>query len=76
MLAGISNLLNVDIIVLGGGVIEAMGNFMMPEIKKAFKTSVMSDAAKGLKIVASKLGDDAALYGGIPLAEEFLGVKV
>ena len=36
----------------------------------------MEGSAKGLKIIASKLGDDAALYGGIPLAEEFLGVKV
>lgn len=76
MLAGVSNLLNVDMIVLGGGVIEAMGKFMMPLIKKAFNENVMKGSAKGLKIIASKLGDDAALYGGIPLAEEFLGVKV
>jgi hypothetical protein len=27
-------------------------------------------------IVASKLADDAAVYGGIALAEEFLGVRV
>lgn len=32
--------------------------------------------AKGLKIVASKLGDDAAIFGGIVLADEFLGVRV
>lgn len=76
MLAGINNLLNVDMIVLGGGVIEAMGSFMMPRIKEAFKENVMAGSAKGLKIIASKLADDAALYGGIPLAEEFLGVKV
>ena len=76
MLAGIANLLNVDMIVLGGGVIEAMGNSMLPWIKKSFHKNVMMGSEKGLKIVASKLGDDAALYGGIPLAEEFLGVKV
>src|SRR5690606_3754276 len=76
MLAGVSNLHNVGMIVLGGGVIEAMGGFMMPVIKKSFKKNVMKDAAKGLKIAASRLGDDAALYGGIPLAEEFFGVKV
>ncbi|OGU73053.1 MAG: hypothetical protein A2V93_07275 [Ignavibacteria bacterium RBG_16_34_14] len=76
MLAGVSNLLNVDMIVLGGGVIEAIGKFMMPRIKKSFNKNVMEGSAKGLKIIASKLGDDAALYGGIPLAEEFLGVKV
>jgi hypothetical protein len=32
--------------------------------------------AKGLKIVAIKLADDAAVYGRIALAEEFLGVRV
>jgi hypothetical protein len=31
---------------------------------------------KDLKIVAIKLADDAAIFGGIALAEEFLGVKV
>jgi glucokinase len=76
MLAGIANLLNVDMIVLGGGVIEAMGNSMLPWIKKSFHKNVMMGSEKGLKIVTSKLGDDAALYGGISLAEEFLGVKV
>jgi glucokinase len=76
MLAGVANLLNFDMIVLGGGVIEAMGDYMMPRIEKSFHKYVMQGAEKGLKIVASKLGDDAALYGGIPLAEEFLGVKV
>jgi hypothetical protein len=29
-----------------------------------------------LKIVTSKLGDDAAIFAGIALAEEFLGVRV
>jgi hypothetical protein len=29
-----------------------------------------------LNIIASKLGDDAAIFGGIALAEEFLGVRV
>ena len=35
-----------------------------------------NDSAKGLKIVASKLGDDAAIFGGIALVEEFLGERV
>jgi len=75
-LAGISNLLNVDMIVLGGGVIEAMSKHMLPEIKKSFYKNVMKDAAIGLRIVSSKLADDAALYGGLALAKEFLDVNV
>jgi len=76
VLASIANLLNVDMIVLGGGVVEAMGNFMLPKIKESFSKYVMKDSTKGLKIVVSHLADDAALYGGIALAEEFLKVRV
>jgi len=76
VLASITNLLNFDKIVLGGGVIEALEKFMMPKIKNAFDEHVLKDASKGVKIVATKLGDDAALYGGIALAEEFLNIKV
>lgn len=75
-LASISNLLNLDMIVLGGGMIEALDFYMLPLIKKSFSEHVLNDSAKGLKIVASRLADDAAVYGGIALAEEFLGVRV
>ena len=76
VLASISNLLNLDIIVLGGGMIEALDFYMLPLIKESFSEHVMNDSAKGLKIVASKLAEDAAVFGGIALAEEFLGVRV
>ncbi len=76
VLASITNLMNFDMIVLGGGLIEALEDFILPIIKKEFQNHVLTDSAKGLKIVASKLGDDAAIYGGVALAEEFLGVKV
>lgn len=74
--ANISNLLNVDEIVYGGGLVEALGNAMLPMIKTSYYEHVLRDAAKGTKLVESKLGDDAAIYGGIALTEEFLGVKV
>ncbi len=37
ILGSVTNLMNFDMIVLGGGVIEALGDFMMPIIKKEFK---------------------------------------
>jgi glucokinase len=76
VLSSIINLMNFDMIVLGGGLIEALEDFMLPIIKKEFENHVLTDSAKNLKIVASTLGDDAAIFGGIALAEEFLGVKV
>jgi glucokinase len=72
VLGSITTLLNIDTIVLGGGVIEAMHEFMIPKIEKAFKESVLLEAGKVVKIFETKLGDDAALYGGVALAEEFL----
>ena len=72
-LGSVATLLNIDTIVLGGGVIEAMHKFMVPIIKTAFKEAVLPEPGKFVKIYETKLGDDAPLYGGIPLAEEFLG---
>ncbi len=74
--ASLSNLLNVDMIVYGGGLMEALGDELLPMIKESYHKHVLSDAAKGTKLVKSKLADDAAIYGGIPLAKEFLGIKV
>jgi glucokinase len=73
VLGSITTLLNIDTIVLGGGVIEAMHDYMMPRIQAAFEKSVLSAPGECVKIFETKLGDDAALYGGIALAEEFLG---
>ena len=76
VLATVSNFMNFDMIVLGGGLIEALHSFMMPKIEISFYDHVLNSSAEGLKIIPSKLGDDAAIWGGIALAEEFLGVKV
>lgn len=72
VLSNINNLLNFEMIVLGGGLIEACSKFMLPKIKESFKENSLKESAKGIKILATKLGDDAALYGGIALAKEFL----
>jgi glucokinase len=72
VLGSLTTLLNLDTIVLGGGVIEANEKFMLTRIKKSFSDSVIESAGKIVKITATKLGDDAPLYGGMALAEEFL----
>lgn len=76
VLSGLANLMNFDMIVLAGGLIEALDKFMMPVIKKSFNDHVLKDSAKGLKILPSKLADDAAIFGGIALVEEHLGIKI
>lgn len=72
VLGSVTTLLNIDTIVLGGGVVEAMNEYMLPLIEKSFAKTVLPEPGKFVKIVPTKLGDDAPLYGGISLAEEFL----
>ncbi|MGE5499260.1 MAG: ROK family protein [Syntrophothermus sp.] len=74
-LANLANLLNLDLIVLGGGVIEAMDKYMLPRIKESFKKYVLKDAGKNIKIIATKLGDEAALFGGLVLSKEMTSKK-
>jgi len=71
VLGSIVTLLNIDTIVLGGGVIESLEDFMLPIIKETFNETVLKEPGAFCKIVSTKLGDDAALYGGIALCEEF-----
>jgi len=72
VLGSVTTLLNIDTIVLGGGVVEAMSDFIIPEVQKNFIKIVLPEPGKNVQIVATNLGDDAPLYGGISLVEEFL----
>jgi len=76
VLAGINNLMNFELIILGGGMMEANENFMLPKIQNTFFKYSIADAAKCVSIVGTNLRDDAAIYGGLVLTEEFLGIKV
>jgi len=63
------NLLNPEMVVMGGGVIEALTDEMMPTIVKSAKAHIMSGNGK-VDIIASKLGDNAGITGGAVLARE------
>lgn len=76
VLASLTNFMNFDMIVLGGGMIDAIDEFMLPHITKSFDSQVLEVSAKSLEIMVTHLGDDVALYGGISLVKEFLGIDV
>ncbi|MBU1100965.1 MAG: ROK family protein [Bacteroidetes bacterium] len=76
MLGNLQTLLNFDTIVLGGGVIEAAGDFMMPIIKKSFKKSYFDVTGEQTKIVSTKIGDDAPLFGGWEVINEGLSLNI
>jgi glucokinase len=70
---GVSNLVNVlgpEVVVLGGGVIEALSDEMLGIITKTAKDHAMPGTMKGVEIVASKLADSAGITGAAVLAKK------
>lgn len=68
--ANLMNIFNPDMIVLGGGVIEALAEEMMSIIVDTARDCAMSGTADDVKIVASSLGDKAAMTGAAVLARQ------
>jgi glucokinase len=66
--ANLINILNPEVVVLGGGVIEALEDEMLGVIIETATESALSGTAKGISIVASKLADEAGITGGAVLA--------
>jgi glucokinase len=66
--ANIINLINPEVIVLGGGVIDALEDEMMAIIVETAHDCALSGVDKGIQIIASKLGDNAGIFGGAVLA--------
>lgn len=62
------NLLDPDVVVLGGGVVEALGQQYVDWAARKARPQVLSDSARGVPIVASQLGDDAGLLGAALVA--------
>ncbi|HOQ32889.1 MAG TPA: ROK family protein [Candidatus Hydrogenedens sp.] len=62
----ISNLINVmspELVILGGGLIEALGKIYQEEIQRAVKEHAMPFLRKKVSIEIGKLGDDAVALG-------------
>ena len=66
----IRHLLDPDLIVLGGGVIEACGDFMLPVIEQIVALHSLPGARDQQVIARSMLGDDAVALGAVALALE------
>lgn len=66
----VRHLLDPDLIVMGGGVIEACGDFAMPIIRRIVSADAMAAGDRKERVVESKLGDDAVVLGAVALARE------
>ncbi|MDD5680134.1 MAG: ROK family protein [Candidatus Omnitrophica bacterium] len=68
-IAGVVNLLNPQLVIIGGGMAEA-GEIIFSSIKKAVNKKSMKIPAKAVKIVKAKLGNDAALIGAAEMVKD------
>ncbi len=66
--ANLVNVLNPEVVVLGGGVMEALGPEMLPISRQALDDYAMPGAMTGVQVRVSCLGDYAGITGGAVLA--------
>lgn len=69
-IASVVNLLAPDVVVLGGGLVEAMPQLFVSEVRETVEARAMKSFTRSLKIVAAKLGDNAAVMGAAALAAD------
>ncbi len=68
--ANLINVLNPEAVILGGGLIEALGSVMLPRITRAAMAHTISASAERVRILDSGLGDDAGILGGAIAARQ------
>jgi glucokinase len=68
-------LLAPDVIVLGGGLVEAMPDLYLNEVRKRTRERLLPAYRDVYRIVAAELGDDAAVRGAAAWARENVGSK-
>ncbi|MFH1612281.1 MAG: ROK family glucokinase [bacterium] len=61
-LASVINILNPEIIIIGGGISHA-GDLLLDPIKDSIKKFALDLSIKNLKIVQAKLGNNAGIFG-------------
>lgn len=62
-IANVLNTFNPDVIIIGGGIVDAFGDELLKKTKKVAKEYCLPGVFECTKIKQSKLGDDAVIYG-------------
>jgi len=71
--ANVSNLLAPDIVVLGGGLVEALKDIFLDEVRDTVSKKVMDSFSKQIEVTVATLGDDAAVMGAAALIADKAG---
>ncbi|HNZ26491.1 MAG TPA: ROK family protein [Spirochaetota bacterium] len=61
--ANLVDVVGVEAIVLGGGLIEEMGEVFTPMVEENMKSYSIADGANGVALIKAELGDDAVALG-------------
>ena len=67
-LGGCLNLLNPELVLLGGGLVEKLGDYYLKRVEKAMRASAWEFVADDAIVKAAILGDDAGILGAADLA--------
>ena len=73
--AYLTNFFNPEVVVLGGG-IERGGELVLNIVRRIVKQMVMEEAAGMVKVILSRLGEDAVAYGAACLVTQELFAEV
>lgn len=72
---GLANVINVfgpEIVIVGGGVSEALGDSYLDLVRASARSHILTDPAGTIRIGRASLGDDAGILGAALIARETL----
>ena len=72
-IASVVNFLNPEMIILGGGVVEALDDKFLDRIRKFAVAYALPNTMDGVEIATARLGDDAGVIGASVLARQHFG---
>jgi len=70
--ASFLNIFNPEVVVIGGGVVEALGEAYVKTVRDIATANVFAIALRNVRIVEAERGDDAAALGASVLAWELV----
>lgn len=71
-IAGMVNILDPELVVLGGGLVEKLGDWFLKRVEASVRAHAMPVIARNVRFVTARLGDNAAIVGSALLAREEL----
>ncbi len=69
-MANCVNIFNPELIILGGGLVEKLGDYFISRARESMKHHAMAALVEGVEVKPAELGDDAAVLGAAGIALE------